>query len=74
MRRTKLRRRDGALLPVSVPSATTGIIDWRAINEEQWRTGIQATLGEYGESLHTCRIPLIAQTVVEDDHEEPLED
>lgn len=52
--RGRLRRRDGALVPVSIPSSA--LVDWRAINERQWRTGIQATLGEDGEALYDARL------------------
>ena len=53
-RRGRLRRRDGALVPVSTPSSE--LVDWRAINKRQWATGIQATLGEDGEALYDARL------------------
>ena len=72
MRRTGLRRQDGALMPVNTP--TPEVIDWRTINDRQWRTGMRATHGEDGERLTTLRLGVISEPVLEDDHEVPLED
>ena len=48
------------------------LVDWRKLNEEQYRTGICATLGEDGEPLAVFDGELRAEHVVEDDYEETL--
>ena len=72
MGRTRLLRRDGALMPVN--TLASEVVDWRAINARQWRTGIQATHGEDGEPLPTHRLQVISEPCPEDNDEVLLED
>ena len=48
------------------------LIDWRAINQHQYETGIQATLGEDGEPLTiSAEIPVRAAIAEDPDSETP---
>lgn len=50
------------------------LVDWRKINQDQWQTGIRATLGEDGEALAVWRGEIRAEHVLEDEYEEFLPD
>lgn len=58
--------------PPEEPVFEHDLIDWRAANEQQWQTGICATLGEDGEPLVALNRPLHSRHILEDDYEEFL--
>ena len=56
------------------PRTMYSLVDWRKINQDQWQTGIRATLGEDGETLAVWHGEIRAEHILEDEYEEFLPD
>ena len=56
------------------PRSMHSLVNWRKINQDQWQTGIRATLGEDGEALAVWQGQIRAEHVLEDEYEEFLPD
>ena len=50
------------------------LVDWRAINQQQWETGIRATHHEDGEPLQMWTHHLASDPILEDDYEVVFDD